>query len=135
MKEQRKVLNIGLIVIGGLALIGFILGSFLDQKIAQSWGNFDSAYGILFTRLAPVFSLAIGELAGALLFFMPKIENKTWDIILRIIGAVAFLAFTAFSIKEGIEYTDFPKIAEHETTYKVLAITFVIIIHFINTFI
>ena len=128
MKEQRKVLNIGLIVISGLALIGFILGSLLDQKIAQSWGNFDSAYGILFTLLAPVFSLAIGELAGALLFFMPKIENKTWDIILRIIGAVAFLAFTAFSIKEGIEYTDFPKIAEHETTYKVLAVTLVIII-------
>ena len=128
MEQHRKVLNIGLAVIGGLALIGLIIGTFLDQKIATSLGNFDNVYGILFTMLAPVLALSIGELAGALLVFIPKIENKVWDIILRALGAVAFIAFTAFSIKEGIEYVDFPKMAEYATTYKVLAITLVAIL-------
>ena len=128
MEQHRKILNIGLACIGGLALIGFIIGIFLDQTIAKSIGNFDSVFGILFTMLTPVLSLAIGELAGALLFFMPKIENKVWDIILRALGAAAFVVFTVFSIKEGKEYVDFPVMAEHATTYKVLAITLVVLI-------
>ena len=128
MEKQRKVLNIGLSIIGGLALIGFIIGSFLDQNITGALGNYSSVFGILFTLLTPVFSLAIGEMAGALLFFMPKIENKKWDIALRIIGAVTFLGFSGFAIKEGIEYVDFPVMADHETTYKVLAITLVVLI-------
>jgi len=131
MEKHRKVLNIGLVIIGGLALIGFIIGSFLDQQITTALGKYDSWFGILFTLLTPVFSLAIGELAGALLFFMPKIQNKTWDIIFRIIGAVAFLGFSAFAIKEGIEYVDFPVMAKNEATYKALAITLVILIDLI----
>lgn len=128
MEQNRKILNIGLSIIGGIALIGFIIGSFLDQKIATSLGNYDSVFGILLTMLTPVLSLAVGEVAGALLFFMPKIQHKTWDIVLRIIGAVAFLAFSAFAIKEGIEYVDFPRMAANETTYKVLAITLVVLL-------
>jgi len=128
MKEQRKILNIGLAVVGGLALIGFIIGSFLDQQIAGALGKYDSWFGILFTLLTPVFSLAIGEMAGALLFFMAKRDNKTWDIILRVLGALIFLGFSAFSIKEGIEYVEFPVMAEHEKTYKVLAIVLVVLI-------
>ena len=128
MEQKRKVLNIGLFIIGGLAVIGFVLGSFLDQKIATSLGNFDSVFGILFTLLAPVLSLAVGELAGALLFFMPKIENKVWDIVFRAIGAAAFVAFSVFAIKEGKEYVEFPRMAENAITYKVLAITLVVLI-------
>ena len=128
MEQNKKILNIGLSIIGGIALIGFIIGSFLDQKIATSLGNYDSVFGILLTMLTPVLSLAVGEVAGALLFFMPKIQHKTWDIVLRIIGAVAFLAFSAFAIKEGIEYIDFPRMAANETTYKVLAITLVVLL-------
>ena len=45
--SQRKLLNIGLIIIGGLALIGFIIGSFLDQQIAKALGSYDNAFGIL----------------------------------------------------------------------------------------
>lgn len=131
MEKHRKVLNIGLSIIGGLALIGFIIGSFLDQQITTALGKYDSLFGILFTLLTPVFSLAIGELAGALLFFMPKIENKKWDIIFRIIGALAFLGFSAFAIKEGIEYVDFPVMAKNEATYKALAITLVLLIDLI----
>lgn len=128
MEQNRKILNIGLSIIGGIALIGFIIGSFLDQKIATSLGNYDSVFGILLTMLTPVLSLAVGEVAGVLLFFMPKIQHKTWDIVLRIIGAVAFFAFSAFAIKEGIEYVDFPRMAANETTYKVLAITLVVLL-------
>lgn len=128
MEQNRKILNIGLSIIGGIALIGFIIGSFLDQKIATSLGNYDSVFGILLTMLTPVLSLAVGEVAGALLFFMPKIQHKTWDIVLRIIGAFALLAFSAFAIKEGIEYVDFPRMAANETTYKVLAITLVVLL-------
>ena len=128
MKEQRKVLKIGLAIIGGLALICFIIGSFLDQQITKALGNYESWLGILFTLLTPVFSLAIGEMAGALLIFMPKKENKTWDIIIRVLGAVIFLGFSAFSVKEGIEYVEFPVMAEHESTYKVLAIVLVVLI-------
>ena len=128
MEQQRKVLNIGLSIIGGIALICFVLGSFLDQRIATGIGNYYSVFGILFTLLTPVLSLAVGELAGALLFFMPKIEKKAWDIVLRFVGAVAFLTFSVFAIKEGIEYVNFPRMAANETTYKVLAITLVILI-------
>ena len=128
MQQHRKVINIGLAIIGGIALIGFILGTFLDQQITAALGNYDSIFGILFTLLTPVFSLAIGEVAGAILFFMPKIENKTWNIILRVLGAVAFFAFTAFAIKEGVEYVKFPRMESNATTYKVLAITLVILI-------
>ena len=131
MEKHRKVLNIGLSIIGGLALIGFIIGSFLDQQITTALGKYDSWFGILFTLLTPVFSLAIGELAGAFLFFMPKLENKKWDIIFRIIGALAFLGFSAFAIKEGIEYVDFPIMAKNEATYKALAITSVLLIDLI----
>ena len=128
MEQQKKVLNVGLSIICGIALIGFILGSFLDQKIATSLGNYDSVFGILLTMLTPVLSLAVGEIAGALLFFMPEINHKTWNIVLRILGGVAFCAFSAFAIKEGIEYIDFPRMSANETTYKVLAITLVVLI-------
>ena len=128
MDQQRKILNIGLGIISGIALLGFIIGTFLDQQITGAMGDYSSAFGILFTLLTPVLSLAVGEIAGALLFFMPKIENKKLDIILRIIGAVAFLGFSSFAIKEGIEYVDFPVMAANETTYKVLAITLVVLI-------
>jgi membrane-associated phospholipid phosphatase len=128
MEKQRKVFNIGLAIVGGLGLIGLIIGTFLDTTITKVLGNYDSAFGIIFTMLAPVLSLAVGSIAGALLFFMPKIENKTADIILRILGAVAFVAFSAFSIKEGIEYVEFPAMEARATTYKVLAIVLVALI-------
>ena len=128
MEQKRKVLTIGLGIIGGLAVIGFIIGSILDQKIATSLGNYNSVFGILFTLLAPVLSLAVGEIAGAMLFFMPKIENKTWDTIFRAIGAVAFVAFSVFAIKEGKEYVEFPVMEENRVVYKVLAITLVVLI-------
>jgi membrane-associated phospholipid phosphatase len=128
MEKQRKALNIGLIIIGGLGLIGLIIGTFLDKQITHALGNQGSVYGILFTMLTPVLSLAVGSTAGALLFFMPKIENKIADILLRVLGAVAFVAFTGFSIKEGIEYVDFPVMEAKATTYKVLAITLVALI-------
>ena len=131
MEKYKKILNIGLAIIGGLAFVGFIIGSFLDQQITTALGKYDSWFGILFTLLTPVFSLAIGELAGALLFFMPKLENKKFDIIFRIIGALAFLGFSAFAIKEGIEYVDFPVMAKNEATYKALAITLVVLIDLI----
>lgn len=128
MKEHRKVLNIGLAIIGGLAFIGLILGTFLDQQITSAMGNYESVFGILFTMLTPVFSLAIGEIAGAILFFMPNRENKTADILLRILGALAFVGFSGFAIKEGIEYVKFPVMEMHKTTYMVLAITLVAIL-------
>lgn len=128
MEKQRKVFNIGLAIVGGLGLIGLIIGTFLDTTITHALGNHNSAFGILFTMLAPVLSLSVGSIAGALLLFMPKIQNKTADIILRILGAVAFAAFTAFSIKEGIEYVEFPVMEAKATTYKVLAIVLVALI-------
>ena len=125
MKENRKVLNIGLAIIGGLGVIGLIIGTFLDQQITSAMANYESIFGILFTMLTPVLSLAIGEVAGAILFFMPKRDNKTADILLRILGAVAFVAFSGFAVKEGIEYVKFPIMEMHKTTYMVLAITLV----------
>lgn len=128
MEKQRKVFNIGLAIVGGLGLVGLIIGTFLDTTIAKTLGNYDGAFGILFTMLTPVLSLAVGEIAGALLFFMPKIQNKTADILLRVLGAVAFVGFTVFSIKEGIEYVEFPVMEAKATTYKVLAIVLVALI-------
>jgi len=128
MSEQRKTLNFGLAIAGGIGLIGLIIGTFLDQQITTAMGNFDSAFGILFTMLAPVLSLAVGSAASAMMFFMPKIEHKFWNIALRVLGAVAFIGFTFFSIKEGKEYVDFPVMQAEKTTYVVLVITLVAII-------
>lgn len=125
MKEQRKVLNIGLMIAGAIGLVGLILGTFLDQQITSAMGNFDSVFGILFTMLTPVLSLAVGSMASAMLFFMPKIEHKFWNIGLRVLAVVAFIGFTFFSIKEGKEYVNFPIMQPEKTTYVVLAITLV----------
>ena len=125
MEKQRKVLNIGLLISAGVGLIGLILGTFLDRQITSAMGNFNSVFAILFTMLTPVLSLTIGTAASAMLFFMPKLENKFWNIALRVFAAVAFIGFTFFSIKEGKEYVDFPVMQAHKTTYVVLAITLV----------
>ena len=128
MKEQRKVLNIGLIIGAGIGLIGLILGTFLDQQITSAMGNSDSIFGILFTMLTPVLSLAVGSAASAMLFFMPKIEHKFWNIALRVLAVVVFAVFTLFSIKEGKEYVDFKIMQGEKTTYVVLAIVLVALI-------
>ena len=128
MEKHRKLLNIGLIASCAVGLIGLILGTFLDRQITSSMGNFDSVFGILLTMLTPVLSLAIGTAASAMLFFMPKIEHKVWNIALRVLAAVAFVGFTFFSIKEGKEYVDFPRMQAEKTTYVVLAITLVALI-------
>lgn len=91
-------------------------------------GNFDSVFGILFTMLTPVLSLAIGSAASAMIFFMPKIENKFWNIALRIFAVFAFIGFTFFSIKEGKEYVEFPIMQSEKTSYVVLCITLVCLI-------
>lgn len=128
MKLQRKALNIGLIIGAGIGLIGLIIGTFLDQQITSAMGNFDSVFGILFTMLTPVLSLAIGSAASAMIFFMPKIENKFWNIALRIFAVFAFIGFTFFSIKEGKEYVEFPIMQSEKTSYVVLCITLVCLI-------
>jgi len=120
MKINRKIQNIGLAIIAGIALIGLIIGTFLDQKITAKMGDYNNMFGILFTAFGPVFTLSIGSLCGAMLFFMPKQEKKLVDILLRILGILAIVGFTAFSIKEGFAYVDFPRMAEKASTYKAL---------------
>ena len=122
MKISRKIQNFGLIIVGGLAFIGLIIGSFLDRQITTKMGNSNNLFGIIFTALGPVLTLAFGVLAGSLLFFMPKNENKKLTVALRIIGAVAVVAFTFSQIKEGIEWVKFPRMQEQTSTYKVLII-------------
>ncbi len=114
--------NFGLIIVGSLAFIGLIIGSFLDRQITTKMGNSNNLFGIIFTALGPVLTLAFGVLAGSLLFFMPKNENKKLTVALRIIGAVAVVAFTFSQIKEGIEWVQFPRMQEQASTYKVLII-------------
>jgi membrane-associated phospholipid phosphatase len=128
MKINRKLQNISLIIVSGIALIGFIIGSFLDQKITGKMGDFDNLFGILFTALGPVLTLAFGVLAGSLLFFMDKLENKTWNIIFRVIGAAAIFGFVFSQVKEGLEYVDFPIMKSEKTTYQVLILVFITLI-------
>lgn len=122
MKISRKILNFGLIIVGGLAFIGLIIGSFLDKQITTKMGDSNNLFGIIFTALGPVLTLAFGVLAGALLFFMPKNENKKLTIALRIIGALAVVGFIFSQIKEGIEWVEFPRMQGQASTYKVLII-------------
>ena len=122
MKINRKIQNIGIIAISSIALIGLIIGSFLDRQITTKMGNSNNLFGIIFTALGPVLTLAFGVLAGSLLFFVPKNENKKLTVALRIIGAVAVVAFTFSKIKEGIEWVKFPRMQEQASTYKVLII-------------
>ena len=122
MKISRKIQNFGLIIVGGLAFIGLIIGSFLDRQITTKMGDSNNLFGIIFTAFGPVLTLAFGVLAGALLFFMPKNENKKLTIALRIIGAVAVIGFIFSQIKEGIEWVEFPRMQEQASTYKVLII-------------
>ena len=128
MKQQKYLLNIGLGIVAGLAFIWFIMGTLFDEELTGYIGNYSSAFGILFTMLTPVLSLAIGSIASAFLFFMPPIGNQKRNLIYRILGALGFIAFTAFSIKEGIEYATFPCLKGQEDTYRVLAIVLVALI-------
>ena len=125
MKINRRLQNISLIIVSGLALIGFIIGSFLDQKITEKMGDFDNLFGILFTALGPVLTLAFGVLAGSLLFFMPRIENKTWNLLFRVIGAAAIFGFIFSQVKEGLEYVDFPIMQAEKQTYMVLILVLI----------
>ena len=120
MKINRKIQNYGLAIIGGLALIGLIVGTFSDQQINAKMGDANNMFGILFTAFGPVFSLAIGTLCGALLFFLPKQEKNWVNIVCKIVGAIAMIGFTFFSIKEGFAYVDFPRMQGDAGTYKAL---------------
>ena len=128
MKINKKIQNIALIIISGIALIGLIIGSFLDRKITGKMGDFDNIFGILFTALGPILVLSFGVFAGSTLFFMPKVENKAWNIILKILGALAVLGFAFTQIKEGIDYVDFPRMKAEESTYKALIIVLIALI-------
>ena len=128
MKINRKIQNYGLIIIAGIALIGFILGFILDKQITAKIGDSDNLFGIIFTAFAPVLTLAFGVLAGSLLFFMPKIEHKTLNIVFRVIGALAVLGFVFFQVKEGLEWVEFPRMESEASTYKVLIIVFISIL-------
>ena len=128
MKINRKIQNYGLIIIVGIALIGFILGSFLDRQLTAKIGDSDNLFGIIFTAFAPVLTLAFGVLAGSLLFFMPKIEHKTLNIVFRVIGALAVLGFVFSQVKEGLEWVEFPRMESEASTYKALIIVFTCLI-------
>lgn len=125
MKINRKLQNYLFLIIGGIALIGFVVGAFLDQKITGKMGDFDNLFGILFTALGPILVLAFGVFAGATLFFMPSIENKTWNIIFRVIGAIAVVGFIYNQINEAVEYVEFPIMMAEEATWKTLVIVFI----------
>lgn len=128
MKINRKIQNFGLIIAASLALIGFIVGCFLDQKITGKMGDSHNLFGILLTAFGPVLTLAFGVFAGALLCFMPTIQNKTWNIIFRVIGAVAVGGFAFSQIKEGIDYVDFPRMQAEKNTWVALIIAFIVLL-------
>jgi membrane-associated phospholipid phosphatase len=128
MKINRKIQNFGLIIIGGLALIGLIIGTFLDKQITVKMGDNNNLFGIILTAFAPVLTLAFGVLAGALLFFMPKIEHKTLNIVFRVIGVLAVVGFIFFQTKEGLEWVEFPRMESEAATYKALIIVFISIL-------
>ena len=51
MKINKKAQNITIAIIASIALIGFILGTFLDQKITGKIGDFDDFIGIFSPEL------------------------------------------------------------------------------------
>lgn len=124
MKLNKRLQNIALIIIAGIALIGFIIGTFLDTKITGKMGNSDNLFGIIFTAFGPVLTLAFGVFAGATLFFMPKLPSKKGDILLRVLGGIAVLGFAAAQIKEGLAWVKFPRMEAEASTYKALIIVF-----------
>lgn len=128
MKINRKIQNISLITIGSIAFIGLIIGTFLDKQITSKMGDSNNLFGIVLTAFAPVLTLAFGVLAGSLLFFMPKIEHKTLNIVFRVMGVVAALAFMVAQVKEGLEWVEFPRMESEASTYKVLIIVFIAIL-------
>ena len=128
MKINRKIQNISLIAIASIAFIGLIIGTFLDKQITSKMGDSNNLFGIVLTAFAPVLTLAFGVLAGSLLFFMPKIEHKTLNIVFRVMGAVAGLAFMVAQVKEGLEWVEFPRMESEASTYKVLIIVFIAIL-------
>ena len=128
MKLNKRLQNISLIIISGIALIGFIIGTFLDTKITGKMGNSDNLFGIIFTAFGPVLTLAFGVFAGTTLFFMPKLPSKKGDILLRVLGGIAVLGFAVAQIKEGLEWVEFPRMESEASTYKALIIVFTCLI-------
>jgi len=129
MKINRKIQNIGLAIIAGIALIGFIIGCFLDEQLTNKIGDFDSLYGIMFAGFGPIPVLAIGTLVGSFLLFMPKIEHKKWNVVLRVLGVLTIAVMIFAQVKEGVDYLEFPRMEPQETTYKVLMLTFIAILN------
>ena len=125
MKLNRKIQNIGLIVIAGISLIGFIVGTFLDQQITAKIGNYDNIVGILFTGFGPVLTLFVGSLCATILFFKPSYEKKWQSIFFRIFAVILFLSFNILSIREGFGYTKFPRMEALASTYKALMATLI----------
>ena len=128
MKISRKIQNFGLIIVAEIAFFGLLIGSFLDKEITAKMGDSNNVFGIIFTAFGPVLTLAFGVLAGALLFFMPKNENKTINIGFRVLGAIAIIGFIFSQIKEGIEWVEFPRMENEASSYKALIIVFISLI-------
>ena len=75
MKINRKIQNIALISISGLALIGLIIGSFLDQKITGKMGNYDNL--TIASKIIFIINMLVGRLE--LIPFMVMLQKDFWS--------------------------------------------------------
>lgn len=129
MKTNKKTLNILLIAVAAISFIGLIIGTFLDKQVTSRLGDSYNLFGILLTAFGVILTLSVGNFVSALLFFAPDRENKKWNIAMRIIGAVAFILFSFFEIKEACSYVEFPRMEKEAGTYKALMITFILLLN------
>ena len=125
MKLSKKLFNYSFAIIAELAIIGILIGTAFDREITGKLGDYSNLFGILFTAFGTMGTLTIGAFAGIVLFFMPKHQNNKLDVISRIIGAVAFLGFTAFEVKEAFAFTNFPRMEAEAETYRALIATLI----------
>ena len=60
---------------------------------------------------------------------MPKLKSKSWNIILRVVGALAVIICIFFQIEEGVKYVNYPKMEAEAATWKALLISFISLIN------
>ena len=90
MKEQRKILNIGLAVIGGLALIGFIIGSLTEYIISYLgeiffnvvWWDYSNMPVNLNGRICVFYSIFWGLLAIYLVSYINPISANAKNTLI-----------------------------------------------------
>lgn len=109
MKSLKKC-NIPLLIAAALALVLFLVGSFYDKSISETfWNKYQLDipwFTIIITLLGPLVTNAFGAFAGWSLFFVKTNFNKKLGNFFKFIGIFGLLGIAFFAYTSGTEFAE-----------------------------